>query len=90
MTLAMKRNGLLGGSAVGEGSNRVQRKEHWRSVWALPCQGKIQHFVWKCFHDILPVNDVLVRRHLANDVLCPLCKEDRESVVCLLDAPLHK
>lgn len=81
----MRRNGLLSGSADGEGSNIGSNGRNCSEVCgrSLPCQGKIRHFIRKCFRDILPVKDALVRRHLANDVLCPLCKEDRESVVHL-------
>lgn len=35
-------------------------------------------------HDIIPVKDVLLKRRITTDALCPLCKEDRESVHHLL------
>lgn len=43
----LTRNGLMGSRATGESSNREQRKEVWKSIWELPCQGKIKHFIWR-------------------------------------------
>lgn len=47
IALELRRNGQLGSRLEGEGSTRERRKEVWKSVWRLPCQGKIKHFVWK-------------------------------------------
>ncbi|KAI8546647.1 hypothetical protein RHMOL_Rhmol07G0135700 [Rhododendron molle] len=69
----------MGQREEGEGSDRMRRKKIWKSVWALPYQGKVKHFVWKCLHDIVPVKDVLARRNMVSDVLYPLCKEEEES-----------
>ncbi|KAH7834427.1 hypothetical protein Vadar_015903 [Vaccinium darrowii] len=71
--LNLRRSGQLGRTNVGEGSSRSGRKELWKSVWALPCQEKVKHFIWKCFHDIVPFYDVLARRKITDHVLCPLC-----------------
>ncbi|KAH7834630.1 hypothetical protein Vadar_018083 [Vaccinium darrowii] len=67
--LTLRRNGQLGMRSTGEGSNRASRKEVWKSVWDLPCQGKIKHFIWKCLHDIVPVYDVLARRKMIAESL---------------------
>lgn len=82
--LDLQKNGFLGTKAQGESSTRDRMKEVWKSIWELPCQGKIKNFIWKCLHNIAPVNDVLVNRRIASDVLCPVCKSDRESVFHLL------
>ncbi|KAH7845389.1 hypothetical protein Vadar_001428 [Vaccinium darrowii] len=82
--LDLKKNVFMGTKAQGESSNRDRMKKVSKSIWELPCQGKIKDFIWKCMHDIVPVNDVLVNRRISCDVLCPLCKSDRESTLHLL------
>lgn len=56
VALSLQRNGLLGSKSRGESSSSDHMEEVWKSVWNLPCQGKIKQFMWKCMHDIAPVN----------------------------------
>ncbi|KAL5821867.1 hypothetical protein ACOSQ3_023749 [Xanthoceras sorbifolium] len=49
--------------------------EWWKSFW------KIKLFVWRAVHGWLQTIEVLVRRHLAAAILCPICHWDFESIL---------
>lgn len=52
----------------------------WKKLWGLNLPPKFALFSWKVIHRILPVREVLVRRGMAEDVLCPVCGLGRESL----------
>jgi hypothetical protein len=39
-------------------------------LWRLKVPAKLQHFLWLCFHNVLPIN---ARRHHCNMVASPSC-----------------
>lgn len=87
----MKCNGMLGKRGTGESSRREEEKQMWNELWSLPTPGKIKHFLWKCYHNILLVQEVLFKRG-SREILCVQCvwKSLRQLFNCFLVANLHK
>lgn len=52
----------------------------WKQLRGLNLPPKYALFLWKMVHRILPVKMVLFRRNLVEDVWCPICKEENESL----------
>lgn len=69
---------------MGESSGRREYDHLWKKIWSLPTQGKIKHLFWKALHNILPVKEVLYRRKIVADPICPVCLEESESFVHLV------
>ena len=45
-------------------------------------------FIWRCVHDSIGVKGCLVRRGVGTDDLCPICREEKETVLhALRDCP---
>ncbi|OVA06463.1 Reverse transcriptase zinc-binding domain [Macleaya cordata] len=56
----------------------------WNRVWSLQVLPRIHTFVWKCLHNILPVNARIAA--ILNDIdpRCPMCSKHSETVYHLL------
>uniref|UniRef100_A0A803QJN9 Reverse transcriptase domain-containing protein n=1 Tax=Cannabis sativa TaxID=3483 RepID=A0A803QJN9_CANSA len=52
----------------------------WTKFWKLKLPSKIRIFVWKVFHNALPVASELHRKHIAETPFCPLCKVHKETL----------
>ncbi|CAN1130300.1 Putative ribonuclease H protein At1g65750 [Linum perenne] len=52
----------------------------WRSIWKWSGPSKIKHFLWMASHKRLLTNEERGRRHLSNQVLCPRCSSQTESI----------
>ena len=50
-------------------------------IWKLNTLPRVKTFIWRCMHDSIGVKGCLVRRGFGNDDLCPICQEDRESIL---------
>ncbi|CAA0828925.1 Ribonuclease H-like superfamily protein [Striga hermonthica] len=48
--------------------------------WNLKIMGKVKHFIWTCFSNILPVNVNLSSRGLDIDIICKVCGEAEETL----------
>ncbi|KAM6597215.1 hypothetical protein CsatA_007739 [Cannabis sativa] len=46
----------------------------------LKIPSKLRIFVWKVFHNALPVTAELNRKHISDTPFCPLCKAHRETI----------
>lgn len=74
---------MLGKRGTGESSRREEDKRIRNELWAEPTPGRINHFLWKSYHNIVPVKEVLFRRKFVGDPICPVCLEEPESLVHL-------
>lgn len=83
LALNLKRNGMLGKRGTGESSRREEDKRIRNELWAAPTPCRIKHFLWKSYHNIVPVKEVLFRRKFVGDPICPVCLEEPESLVHL-------
>ncbi|CAN0887225.1 hypothetical protein LINGRAHAP2_LOCUS15567, partial [Linum grandiflorum] len=52
----------------------------WTKLWSLPIQPKLKFFMWKVFHDVLPIKEALQQRSVVIDALCPVCGIREESL----------
>ena len=49
--------------------------------WTL---ARITNFLWLCLHGSIPVKEVLAVKGINYDKVCPLCRDQEESIVHLL------
>ncbi|XP_024013148.1 uncharacterized protein LOC112087460 [Eutrema salsugineum] len=52
----------------------------FQEVWRSETSPKVQHFLWRCLCNSLPVAVNLVNRHIAKDPMCPRCQDGVEDV----------
>lgn len=64
----------------GESSRNEVNSGAWKFLWGLNVKHKIKHFVWKCLHRILPVNEVITSRTAKGDGKCYCCGEQIETL----------
>ena len=53
-------------------------------IWKLDTLPKIISFLWLCMHNSVPVREVLVGKGINCNILCPICKNQDETLVHLL------
>ncbi|KAJ1435953.1 Ribonuclease H-like superfamily [Sesbania bispinosa] len=46
---------------------------NWKKLWALPCQPKQLHFMWRLLQGTLPVRNNLIKRGIDCDARCAWC-----------------
>ena len=64
---------MLANSALvnnASSSNPNPQKQFWRGLWKLQVPNKVKVFAWRA----LPTMDTLIRRHVVDENLCPVCK----------------
>jgi hypothetical protein len=58
------------------------------SIWKILCKlklpAKVKIFCWRVLHGILPLKDILVKRHIDTDAICPLCTLAREVILHMI------
>ena len=65
----------------GEGTSYAQNSDKvWKSLWGLKMKPKIKHFIWRCLHNSIPVNELIHRRIGTGSTLCKCCGEGEETV----------
>ncbi|CAN0858434.1 hypothetical protein LINGRAHAP2_LOCUS7243, partial [Linum grandiflorum] len=52
----------------------------WAKMWSSPIQPKLKFFIWKVFHNILPLREALARRSVDVTLNYPVCGQDVETV----------
>ncbi|KAL6214020.1 hypothetical protein ACLB2K_013458 [Fragaria x ananassa] len=61
----------------------------WSWIWKVKMLPKIRHFLWRAVSNCLATNERRVHRHLAANLMCPLCDAKPETIEhCLLLCPL--
>ncbi|GAA0181541.1 hypothetical protein LIER_30252 [Lithospermum erythrorhizon] len=80
----MKKNGELRGAAMGEGSRSDEGNRGWKELWQLRAPPRVQQFLWKCLHDILPTKNNIMKKRLLVDPLCVFCNSTKETLTHLL------
>ena len=76
---------MLANSAIANSSsssNPNTQKQSWRGLWKLQVPNKVKIFAWRACNRALPTMDNLIRRHIVEANLCPVCKLAAED-------PLH-
>ena len=50
-------------------------------LWKFDTIQKIKHFIWLCYHNSIPVRQVIATRGISCNTTCPLCQSQEESIV---------
>lgn len=61
-------------SGLPQASNPPVADWEWKEIWSLPCQPKIQQFMWRLAHNSLPLKLNMKRRGIECDTLCVCCR----------------
>ncbi|XP_059639319.1 uncharacterized protein LOC132281652 [Cornus florida] len=46
----------------------------WKEIWHCKTLSKINHFLWRCCHDVLSLGSTRLHRRFTNDAMCPHCE----------------
>mgnify|MGYP004714637143 CR=1 FL=1 len=57
-----------------------QNTKVWKSLWSLNMKQKLKHFLWKCLHRIILVNEVLKSRTGKGNDKCKYCREGKKTI----------
>ncbi|CAM8933405.1 unnamed protein product [Rhodiola kirilowii] len=68
---------------VGETSDKESMRQFWRKFWKVRVQRKAKLFMWKLFHNAIPVTINLKKRGCSIDMNCIVCGYKEESAVHL-------
>lgn len=60
-------------SSVGTSSEPAREEVEWKKIWKMPCQPKIQQFMWRLAHNSLPLK-LNIKRSIDCDTLCVCCR----------------
>ena len=71
-------------SGMGESSSNLSIRKFWNSLWSIQAPRKIQLFLWRTAHDILPTNKNLFSRGISPSYSYGVCSEEPESIQHLL------
>jgi hypothetical protein len=44
----------------------------WKGIWRIKCARVVMTFLWQDCNNILPMKELLFKRHISDDPLCPL------------------
>ena len=44
-----------------------------QGIWRIKCTRVVKTFLWQACNNILPTKELLFKRHISDDPLCPLC-----------------
>lgn len=61
-------------AAVAESSELVQGDIEWKKIWTVPCQPKVQQFIWRLAHNSLPLKLNIKRMGMECDTRCLCCR----------------
>ncbi|XP_054791189.1 uncharacterized protein LOC129296624 [Prosopis cineraria] len=56
----------------------------WKQIWSLKIHLKVRHFMWQALNHSLATKEALFSPKCAADPLCPICKENLETIEHLL------
>ena len=59
---------------------KLRVSKMWKRTWSLKVKGKIKHFLWRLYHNLLPTNQQLAKRRMPIDTICKYCGKAQESV----------
>lgn len=64
----------------GQTSGEQENDGKWKRIWHIKTPMKVRSFIWKCLHNIVPLNVNLFQRKMPVDRMCPKCGDEPESV----------
>jgi hypothetical protein len=63
-------------------SDRSSPHEVWKKIWKAKVSRKVQIFMWRVLHGIVPCLCALANRHIGSLVNCSVCTIDAEDLRC--------
>ncbi|KAK8502246.1 hypothetical protein V6N12_011664 [Hibiscus sabdariffa] len=69
---------------AGSSRHDENKGKNWCHIWNLMTPPKIQNFIWKACHNVVPSNENLARRHHSRTSSCFRCGEPNESLEHIL------
>ncbi|XP_056685624.1 uncharacterized protein [Spinacia oleracea] len=60
---------------LGKGCNFDTFHQAFIEIWSMEVSPKVRHFLWRLCTETLPVKDLLKKRHLRDEAVCPWCQE---------------
>lgn len=60
-------------------SNRDRNKLLWKAIWNIKGPNATKIFLWKACNGILLTKEMLFKKHVTNNSLCPICNLERET-----------
>ena len=79
---------LCNNEKASEGSSRRVFDGCWSKIWRIKVPTKIQIFLWRIMHDILPVKVNLANRRIPINHICTICELEVENCSMLLEIVL--
>lgn len=52
----------------------------WKDVWGARVPQKINIFIWKVYHNILPLRENLWKKKVVQSKICPICHKEDETI----------
>ncbi|KAL2899239.1 hypothetical protein RDABS01_024321 [Bienertia sinuspersici] len=65
-------------------SSNDQDSFDWKAIWKVNLPPKVKVFAWRVLKNGIPVKSLLYGRGLSEDIICPMCGEEEESILHLL------
>lgn len=62
-------------------SHAADNSGFWRRLWNLKIPPKVKNFLWRATKECLPTKDLLCRRRVPVNVICPTCNNAPESIL---------
>lgn len=78
----------LGNPTVGFSPSYTHSKLSCKAIWSAKVPKRVKHFTWKLKHNAISTKLNLTRRRVARDSMCPVCKNEEESLEHLFLLPL--
>lgn len=72
----------------GEQSNQDQEEPYWKALWDLNIQEQSNNFFWRACNELLLTKENLLKKHIIDTSLCPVCEREQESLIhAIWDCP---
>lgn len=68
----------------GESSRENEADRRWVKIWELDVPKQVKLFLWRPGNNFLATISNLMAKKLVENYLCPICKEQKESVISVL------
>lgn len=59
-------------------------EKYWKKLWSLEVLEIVKSFMWKACKNVLPMRQNLYKKHVLDNFLCMVCKQEEEIVIHVL------
>ena len=78
------KGGYLAISQLNGNGSSSNNSPFWQKLWKICVPPKIKNFIWRAATNCLPTKEILRRRHVDIDCICPVCLTAPESIFHIL------